>query len=144
MLGGWQAQWAEQGLGVWWNVPKFCPLLLLPGSLTLLCCCTTFPFQSIQIYPNKRWLQSEMSTHSGSWGDLWAHPRLCQNLGLGRERMSWLWRSGSGMGNGRIQKSVLNPQKAASLVPATHSGSPRGVLRRPCPEVGALLTMINV
>lgn len=101
MLGGWQAQWAEQGLGVWWNVPKFCSLLLLPGSLTPLhSCCTTFPFQSIQIYPNKRWLQSEMSTHSGSWagegGDLWSHPHLCQIGGEGEDVLAvgvrqWYW-----------------------------------------------------
>lgn len=58
--------------------------------------------------------------------------------------MSWLWRSGSGTRNGWIQKNVLNPQKAASLVPAAPSGSPRGVPRCPCPEVGTLLTMIDL
>lgn len=43
MLGGWQAQWAEQGWSVWWNVPNFDSLLLLPGSLTPLhSCCATF------------------------------------------------------------------------------------------------------
>lgn len=39
MLGGWQAQWAEHGWGLWWNVPNFDSLLLLPGNLTPLHSC---------------------------------------------------------------------------------------------------------
>lgn len=60
--------------------------------------------------------------------------------GLERER-----RLGSGTRNEWIQKNVPNPQKATSLVPAAHSGSPRVMVPRcPCPDVGALLTMIDV
>lgn len=63
-------------------------------------------YQNIQICPNKRWLQSEMSTHSGSCGDFVGTPppMLPKNSELGRERVSWLLtRLGIGTGSGRIK-----------------------------------------
>jgi hypothetical protein len=131
MLGGWQAQWAELGWGLWWNVPNFESLLLLPGSLTPLHSChATFHIRTSSSIQTRGGCNLRCLHILGVGGNVGTPPPVLPKSPLAGERKETLAAQAR-----RGYQKQMDSKECAKPKPGMVSNIPGPALYSPSPQV---------